>query len=583
MKSFLHRPWILALGLFIALGALGACGGGGGGSSGSGAGAGATGIDVLVGDAPSDELLAFRARVDGVVLDISGGGTTQNLLAGPVDVEFLGLQTSLLWLASADLAPATYTGARLSFVPGSYHAVAQDGSAVTVAASSHELAVAFTAPYVHGANGYQRVALDLDLVQSLSGSVAAPPLAFAPSGSAALSVGSSSDDYFAIDEVKGVVQSVDANQASFVIDAFVDADLAVPLGAVTVKVSAATLGLDDDGVAFGSAQALLAALVPGATLVEVHGLLAAGVIHASKVEIEDGGLGGGASSYVAKIEGRIQALDGDSFTLLIQEIEQGASIVLPVLASYGNPPAIEVGYTPSTPVFLDSNTPASTAALAVGTKVKVKFAAFVAPPFPAAKIELEDAHPEFEGFVTSIAGLPASFTMHVQASEPAVVSGQIASSSTDVQVLVAGAPVFLGTDGKPALATNDLLVGMKVEPQGLLSGPPNAPTIDASKVKVFPGRLEGTVASIQVASSAFVVTGASIDDPFGAALGGGPIDVRLAPNCVFEDDAGSAASFFALFQSLGAGAVLDVRVEGIATGQPNQVRAYVVRAKVEGD
>lgn len=580
MTNLLQRLQLVSIGLLFALAA---CGGGGGGSGGSGATTSATGIDVLVGDAPSDELLAFRARLDSVTLDIAGGGSTANLLAAPLDVEFLGLQNSLLWLASADLAAATYTGARLSFVPGAYQAVAQDGSAVGVVASSHELVVPFATPYVHGTGGYQRVALDLDLVQSLTGSVAAPPLAFAPNGSAALSFGSSSDDFFAIDEVKGIVQSVDAGHASFVIDAFVDDDLAVPLGAVTVKVSAATLGLDDDGVAFASTQALLAALAPGVTLVEVHGLLAAGVIQASKVEIEDGGFGGGTSSYVAKIEGRIQALDADSFTLLIQEIEQGASIVLPVLASYGNPPAIEVGYSASTPVFLDSSTPTTTAALAVGAKVKVKFAAFVSPPFPAAKIELEDAHPEFEGFVTSIAGLPASFTMHVKASEPAVVSGQIASSSTDVEVIVAGAPVFLGTDGKPALAASDLLVGMKVEPQGVLFGTPTAPTIDASKVKVFPGRLEGAVASIQPGSSAFVVSGASIDDPFGAALGGGPIDVRLAPNCVFDDDASSAASLFALFQSLGGGEVLEVRVEGIATGQPGQVRAYVVRAKVEGD
>jgi len=564
-----------------------ACGGGGGSGGGGGAAAPTSGtVDVLLTDAPVDELLAFRAEVAGLFLEHSGGQLTANLLSAPVAVELLGLQGVLGWLAHAETPEGTYVGARVAFTPGSYTALDMAGAPVAVSAASDELVVAFPSTVTVGKGSYARLSIDVDLASSLTGDLSAPPIAFQPSGSVSVDSGSSSG---AIDEIKGVVTSADEAAQSLVIDAFVDSDLTVPLGAVQVLVSAGTLLLDDDGVAYGSSSAFFAALIPGSTLLEVHGLLGAGgAVQASRIGVED--RSGGSGSSRVKIEGIVVDLTASGLELLIREIEQGTSIAIPVLQGLGNPPSIHVSFDGATNFYFDDDSSSSSGSgtrtdagsLAVGQEVKVKFFDFIGEPFPAYEIEIEDQHPEYEGHITDTSGLPTSFVMHLSSSEPAVQSGDVASSSTDVLVQLGSGPLFLDTEGEPALTADQLLVGLKVEVHGALSGPPSGPTLAASKTKVHAGRLrKAQVVAISPASSSFSTAGGELHDPFGEGVTAGPLNVLVAPGAVFDDDATSLEQLYALFEGLASGEVLEVEIDGIGSGTPNEILAHEIEARVE--
>lgn len=553
---------------------LGACGGGGGGSA-----AAPARTDILLTDAPADELLAFGATITGLRLEDSLGGTTANLLAGSVPIEFIGLQQNLAWLASRELPQGTYTAVRLSFAPGSYSARRNDGSEVAVNAVTDDLVASFASPVVVGSSGYRRVVVDLDLLSSLQGSVASPPLSFDPRGSSTDDHGT---DPSGIDEVKGVLHSADAASSTFVLDAFVHDDETIPLGPVQVSVFETTLLVRDDGSIFPSASAFFAALVPGSTILEVHGDLANGVIQATRVEFDDNGAGGGSQNLV-KMRGLILGIGPTStFDISIAEVEDGASIVA---AAFGGtiPGTLTVTFDGSTVFFLGEHQTTTSDSLAVGEEVQVRFPVFANPPFVASRVEIESEEVGFEGFVTSTAGLPAAFVMHLDHDDPAILSGRVASTSTDVQVDVSSSTFFLDTHGSPPLTAGDILVGAKVEPEGSIAGPPTAPTVTAVRTKVFAGRLRhAIVTGTSPATSTFTTSDGQIDDPFGGGVGPGPLTIAVQPGAIFTGDASSAAAFYALFEGLGAGQSLSVEVRGIGSGSPDRIRAYEIEARING-
>lgn len=569
ITSTQHTSFLIAAASAVLLVA---CGGGG---SGGGNAHGAS-VDLLVTDAPVDDLLAFSGRVQALRLEKQGGGTTDDLLGASVDVEFLGLQNVLRWLATADIAPGTYSGVELEFEHGSYFARAMDGSDVSIDSTDDTLRVPFTTALSIESDDYRRISLDLDLSASLQGSLPGP-LSFTPHGTADDDDGSTEAE---VDEFKGRVTSVDPALGTLVVDAFVDDDLSIGLGPVTVLVGPLTLLLGDDDQPFASRAAFFAALHPGQSVVEVHGNLgSAGRVNATRIDLEN--QRGGAGDDLVKIEGRVVNLaPGVSFGLMIREIDEGASIAGPVLASLGHPSTITVSFDATTVFLLEEHLPATSANLAIGQAVKVKFTSFVSSPFQAARVEIEDEDADFEGWVSGTSGQPDSLVMHVNPSEPAVQSGAIASGTTDVSVQLAGAALFLDTPGHPALSLADLRVGLKIEVKGALAGTPGAPSISATSVKVHPGKLHATVLHVFPPSS-FSTTGGEIEDPFGGAITPGPLDVQLASGAVFTGDALSAASFFQLFGQLGAGQVLRVRVEGLATGAADEVIAYAVEVEID--
>jgi hypothetical protein len=557
--------------LLSALLPLFACSGSSGGG-GSGSGSGPSGLDLLLTDAPADDLLYLRAEVQSFALVRADGSTTANLLGGSVSVDLLALDGVFEWLATGPLPAGTFSGVRVAFDGFGFEAADASGAPVAITATASTLDASFSAPLVADAGGYARVEVDFDLLASLQGEVTSGSLLLTPSGTAAASSG---DDGIAIDEVKGTVVSFQPGTGALVLDAFADGDLAVPLGEIDVSVTSTTLLVDDDGSVFGSQDAFFGALVAGATLLEVHGNLVAGTVTATKIEIED--TFGSGGDVIVELRGKVVGhAPGVSLSLLIQEIKKGASIALPVLAGLGDPAAVTVGILPSTHFFLDDSQPTTEASLAVGQTVKVKFVDFASGPFPAFKVEIQNALPRFEGFITDVSGLPSEFVMHLRPSDPAILSGAVASTSTDVLVQIDGAGILLKVDDKPALTASDLLVGLKVEVLATLSGPPTAPVLDAGKVKVFAGRLDGALVSSKAPGApSFTTFGGELKDPFGGGISAGPLTVQVEPGCAFDGDVESQSAFFAF------GGALEVEVFGIGSGQPGEIRAFVVKSKTD--
>lgn len=111
---------------------LAGCGGGGSGGGGGGGAGMASSAHFLIGDAPRDDLLSFTAEVGTLQLERTDGKLTENLLPGPVTVEFIDLEETFAWLTSARPGNGSYVAAHVGFVPLSYAALAEDGSPVTV-------------------------------------------------------------------------------------------------------------------------------------------------------------------------------------------------------------------------------------------------------------------------------------------------------------------------------------------------------------------------------------------------------------------------------------------------------------------
>jgi hypothetical protein len=334
--------------------ALAACGGGGGGGNAGGAGPGASQqTDVIVTDATVDELLSFSTRIASLRLVSPTGTVGANLLANEFPIDLIGAGTAPRLVTRENLAGETARGVRVGLVPGSSHAIDRNGSAVAIQELATSFELPFPAPVAIANGSYRQVVLDVDLAASLSGSVAAPPLAFDPTGSATLSFGF---DPSPLDEIKGVLYSLNVPYEMFSILAFADGDQTLPLGQTDVVLQPSTLLLDDDGSAFGSMTSFFDALTVGHTLLEVHGQLVGGQVLATRIEIEDDGVHG--DSYVVKVDGRIANLDtlANTFELEVIEIEKGASIANPVIAGASS---IAVSYDGTTGIVLEEHTPAS--------------------------------------------------------------------------------------------------------------------------------------------------------------------------------------------------------------------------------
>jgi hypothetical protein len=551
------------------------------GTIGAAAGSG----DFLVMDAPIQSLVSFEALVNEIHLEGDPGGTTANLLSAPVSVEFLGLQGKLGWLASvAALPQGTYTGIRLVMQPGAYVARMQNGNLVAVNSTSDTLTVDFSAPVVVDGLGYDRFELDLDLMSSLTGNVASPPLTFTPAGTIITSTGDTEID---IDEIEGVVKSVNLVASTFTFDAFVDKDMSVPLGEVTVQVQGSTLMFQDNGMAYGSMGAMLGSMQANLTTVEVHGTLGANqVMTADKVNVEDHNAGVGSADTV-KIEGLVSAIvPGTSFDLTIREIEKAESIANPVLSGMGDPGIITVSFDVNTSFFQNEYTPSNEFALAVGQEVKVKFVSFTATPFPAAVVEIDSAFPEVDGSITDTSGAPTNLTITLGAMESPVLEGLVASDATPVDVDLSGAAITLDTEDDPIIAASALWAGLDVEVEGSLGGTPAAPTLSAVGFKVRPGKISyASLSSPDEPNSTFLLGNVNVADDFGngldSSISNGDFIMVIDPSCVIDDGELDVTGLYALYAGLDLGTFgLSAEIRGIATAGTLEIRAYEIETTV---
>ncbi len=555
-----HRSFLLAA--LTSLFLFSACGGGGGGGSGATA-------DVLIGDAPRDDLLSFSAVIQSVRLQRDDLSFTSDLV-GTVEVEFLGLNGALAFLVKGRIPAGTYVAVEIGFVPGQYRARADDSSPVTIVAAQDTYLAALAAPLVVVAGQYVRFSVDLDLLNSLSGVVANGSIDFSPGGSCHSSDGS--DDAL-IDELKGKVVSSSQVDGTVLVDGFIN-DPPVSVGRVSVHVDGSAVLLDNDNQVLTLA-AFFAALVPNVTRLEVHGNLSTGGrVEATRIEIEDAtGSGGDA---IVRIRGIVTALAPPELSLQVAQIKDGASVAEPVLATLPDPDVIQVAFGAGTTFKFDSGALTNAGSLAIGQEVKVRFSDFVAPPFPASEIEIDDT-PGFHGTLTGVGPRTETLTVHLDASDPAVREGLVASASTEVRVTLGAAALVLGVPAAPHLALPELVAGLELELHGRLSGPPSAPVIAAERVLLRPGYLRHSLlTNVAAGGGNLVVDGGEHVDSFGTTVKPGPLQVWLEDGCTFTGDVGSRAEFEALFGGQASGrAQLDVL--GLGNGYENEVRAFALR------
>ncbi len=568
-----------------------------GGSGGGGSSDSDSRVDIGVTDAPVDLLAAFRVQIDELVLLGEDDAETPDLLADPLEVEFLGLDGTFAWVASADLPEGTYSGARVRFVPDSIEAISETGESIDVHASDEPLVVSFAAPIVLSSPSYHSISIDLDLGESLTvelddpvpalqkddvaapleGDATHPPLLFAPEGSISFSDGS---DVNALDELEARFVRLGTAESELVVHAF-GADGQLDLGEVEVGVAAAVLLVSEEGDSL-TADEFFAALLPEQTQLEIHGSPSADGIQASLIEIEDLD-GDGTGGFPIKIEGLVLEHELNvGFEILILEIEEGHELVEPELEELGNPSSIDVVYDPST-LFLaeDGGGILGPEALVPGQRVKVEFAQFLSSPFSAGRVDLVDLNPRVGVTVVDVAGLPLQVVVHVDPGET-VLGNQVETSETDVLVDLEGAAIVVDTQGEPTLTTEQLLLGSRFQVDGPIAGTPTEPTIDAVQVKVRPGRLEGArVSSIDRAASSFTTEEGQVVEPFVPGIEAGTVHVTFDPLAILEEDAATIEEFFDLFESLVAPQMLRVEIEGIGTGEPNAIRTFEVEARVE--
>ena len=549
-----------------------ACGSGGGGDAlAPVTGSGSTPVQLLLGVGPADGLLAFESRVTGLRFERVDGTETADLLAGDQSLEWLGLGDRFALISSVPIAQGTFAAVIVDFDAAGLEAKACDGAPVGVTGGG-TWRVDLDPPRALGGPSGGRLALELDLVDSIDGDASLGLVDFDPIGAV---LDADGDDDLTVDDLYGIVQSVDQAGKAFVIEAYLGADALVPIGQVKVSLTADALllGLDDQPAP--SAASFLNKLIPGQSVVEVHGMVGPGSsVIADLVELEDQ-IG---PDGLVRIEGIVLAVGDDStFELLIAEIEQGVLLAESVLSDLGDPASIGVEWNDDTLfLFDDSNQLGAHGDLSVGQRIDVRFAEFATEPFLALEIELDADGGSFEGIVVDVSELPDRFTIRLMPDDPALYSGAVDSAATKIDVELDGSEGFeLQLPHKPALVAGDLLEDLRVKVKGELTGPAGDPTIHAQDVSVRPGRLKkGQVTSTDPLDALFTTVGGDLKETFGNTVGAGPIEFVVEPD-PFTPGVKSLAE---LFSDLGeSGSQADVR--GIGSGEPGQVRAFWVKPK----
>ncbi len=537
-----------------------ACGGGGGG----GGSTTSTSVELLVGDAPIDDLSSFELTLTGLFLTEFGGGETGNLLTGARTVDLLALVTRSALLEVHSAPAGTYDSARFAFDDTAIVARDLAGAPVVVTATAAGAAANFSTPLVIGAGERARVHFELPLAGTLTDDLAHPgQKIYAP----ALLVTDRKGDDEPLDELHGVIAREFPDDSRLRI-ALQDRDTGASHGELTLRLSPSTLLLDDDGEPFATERAFFAFAHSG-DRIEASGVLAAdGSFDADLVHVER--TRGNGNDDVARIHGTITDLDlaGDTFTLRIRNVAFGKSIVDPILAGLGDPSEIEISYVGAAIQLRgDDARGGDENDLAIGQGVKVDFETFVSEPFAAHEVEIEDEEVEYEGTIVDASGLPGSCILHLEPHDPAVVAGLVDSSTTDVEVVLDGSErLWLDLRGEPDVDVGLLADELRVKVRGERSGSSSNPTIAASSIRVEPGELRGTVTAVNQSIGTFVVDIDSLDDPFGGSALPDPVTFRLDADAFFTGDADDASGFFALFANLGSGDSLEVRVSGLSDG-----------------
>lgn len=563
----------------LATSLLPACGGGGSSSSTSGSDAS---VGLLVGDAPTDALSSATMTITDFRLVRESGELSPNLLAAPRTLDVLGLgnadREALLDLNV--VGSGRYFGLRLTIDPASVELRDRDGDLVPVTVGLPQEVAFFNSTGAGdlflAQDGFASVSADIVLDECLEDDGMGGfdfDLALRAGFTTATPI---------LDDFTGQVTEINRPARWFEVRLADARDQNSSLGTVRVEVDDSDLLLNFSGAAFGNSNAFLASLKID-DFVEIEGALTRdGTFDATRCEIED------RNKNQVRLEGRVLSADlvGQTFEVVLEEIEKGYAIAKPVLVSLGDPGVLSFSWDNRTS-WLGSQSAGGAGApedLVPGKKVDVRIDAddFVAPmPFRARSVRV-DLDERYEGTITSVTGLPGSFELTLDSDHPGVTAGRI-TGPVDVD-LDGDTVIFLDTGVSPWLEPGELLVDLRVKAAGKLTGAGASATVRADRVEVEPGRLEGVVQSISETEPRMTIVVTEFKDPFGGPALNTTLDVIFPSDAVIDvlGAADTLAGLRFLFDQVEAGESLVVEVEGIGDGS-GAVLGFDVTAEIEAD
>jgi len=533
--------------------------------------------DILIHDAAADDLRFFSADIRSVRLRRLDGGFTSDLLrTGEVRVEFLGLEGASVLLARAPLPVQDYDAVEVGFTPDAYRARAESGLDVTVASTSDTFLAQLPSTLSVVRDAYVRLDVDLDLGAAVDAAVPPTGVSFSPEGAATSSDGVTP---LRVRDTKARVTAFDEPSGRLTVESFADDAQAVPLGERSVHTDATALFLGLDGSVRSSAQ-FYAELVPGRTLLRLHGTLGSGGdLEATRIDIEDHAGGAGSLDAVC-IEGTVTGLSANGFELRLEGIEDGAVLAEPIIAALVDQAVIDVSFDAGTVFVLGRTVLADASALEVGRRVEVRFCSFATSPFAACLVDVSGREPAFEGTITDVSGAPLAHVMRLDADAPAIVGGLVQGVTTDVRVVLGSSSIRLAGAGEPALVPADLVPGLELETRGTLSGTALLPSLAASEVRVQGGLLRrAAVSAVDEANAQLTTSAGTLVDSFGASVTPGTQLILIQPAARFTGLARTQAEFFALLGGV-QGNVVEVSVRGLGSAVPNQIRAFELHTRL---
>ena len=150
---------VACTGLFLSLIA---CGGGG---STVDKGVGSTSLNVNIGDASTDRIVAFGLTINSVVL--TGAGVSTTVLSTPTQVEFAHLSGTVAPLSLSSVSNTAYTNATIN-VSGPHVTIIDDlGAPVAATASLTQASLSVPISFTFN-NSAATLNIDLDLAQSIA-------------------------------------------------------------------------------------------------------------------------------------------------------------------------------------------------------------------------------------------------------------------------------------------------------------------------------------------------------------------------------------------------------------------------------
>jgi hypothetical protein len=493
-------------------------------------------VVVMLTDAPSDEFLSLVALLDSVQFVNQNGSLSTDVLTPSVRVELMSTATSPVLLSLSTVPFGTYTGLRLGFT-GAPVGRLNNGTASPViniagGGATFTLNARFGAPTTVGENSLTRCLVDFDLEWSLVPSVAVPTTSYTltPIGETRLLTTAAATP---VEPIRGEVIGIDLATSELTLRAFVDDDCTARAGDLVVQL-ATGLPLTTiynstgqqvvDQTAFLNSLAVnTGAAVGFGTVLEVHGAMQAnGALRATRINTENGRLnqvgGGSNGGSIVEFDGVVITTPATApaglFSIAVSDVEMGRTTVLAALGSL--PTVQQINYDVLTR-YIDAtgasiaNPIGPTASIVPGMRVKVKYTEFNTPSATlsnqASIVEVTNPVLDFEGTLNSIAGLggvPPTLVMRLDADEWAIQAGQVTNSTTNVTVdlgTAPQAPVFLRVTGSPAITLSNIPIDLlapfdsnpKLDTVGVRSGAAGAPTITATQLRLYPGRIRGGV------------------------------------------------------------------------------------------